>query len=65
MTFPANFKVGFNLFGSEFFSVNLCGQGQVITEPYVPNPCECPNPLLPQQTHKMLPEAEYEDPAAT
>ena len=21
--------------------MRLCGQGQVITEPYVPNPCEC------------------------
>lgn len=38
--FPANFKLGFALFGSEFFSISLCGQGQVITEPYVPNPCE-------------------------
>lgn len=44
--FPTNFKLGFSFFGSEFFSVRLCGQAQVITEPYYPNPCECPNPLL-------------------
>jgi len=25
----------------ELLSVRLCGQAQVITEPYVPNPCEC------------------------
>jgi len=46
--FPANFKLGFSLFGSEFFAVSLCGQGQVITEPYVPNPCECDPPRKKQ-----------------
>lgn len=36
--FPANFKLGFSLFGAEFFAVSLRGQGEVITEPYVPAP---------------------------
>ncbi|HEV3397012.1 MAG TPA: hypothetical protein VG100_12775 [Xanthobacteraceae bacterium] len=39
--FPVDYTVCLSLLGSEFLSVRLCGQGQVITEPYVPNPCEC------------------------
>jgi hypothetical protein len=39
--FPVDYKVGVALFGAELASVRLCGQAQVITEPYVPNPCEC------------------------
>jgi hypothetical protein len=38
---PVDYRVGFALLGHELMSVRLCGQGQVITEPYVPNPCEC------------------------
>jgi hypothetical protein len=38
---PLNYCVGLALFGCEILSVRLCGEGQVITEPYVPNPCEC------------------------
>lgn len=37
---PLNYKVGFSLLGRELACINLCGQGQVITEPYVPYPCE-------------------------
>jgi hypothetical protein len=39
--FPVDYKVGFTLLGTELACVRLCGQGQVITEPYVPNRCEC------------------------
>jgi hypothetical protein len=38
---PVNYCVGLALFGFEVLSVRLCGEGQIITEPYVPNPCEC------------------------
>jgi hypothetical protein len=38
---PLNYCVGLALFGFEVLSVRLCGEGQIITEPYVPNPCEC------------------------
>lgn len=38
---PLNYCVGLGLFGFEILSVRLCGEGQIITEPYVPNPCEC------------------------
>ena len=38
---PMNYCVGLALFGFEVLSVRLCGEGQIITEPYVPNPCEC------------------------
>lgn len=41
---PLNYKVGFNLLGREIACVSLCGQGQFITEPYVPYPCEPRSP---------------------
>lgn len=37
---PANFVAGFSLFGFQLAAVQLCGEAQVITEPYVPNLCE-------------------------
>jgi hypothetical protein len=37
---PADFHVGFSLLGMELMCVRLCGEAQMITEPYVPNPCE-------------------------
>ena len=37
---PANFRLGFSLLGVEVAALNLCGEAQIITEPYVPNPCE-------------------------
>jgi hypothetical protein len=37
---PAAFTVGFSLFGLQLATIRLCGEAQVITEPYVPNPCE-------------------------
>ena len=37
---PANFSVGLRLLGLELLCVRLCGEAQVITEPYRPNPCE-------------------------
>lgn len=41
---PLDYKVGFSLLGRELACIRLCGQGQVITEPYVPYPCE-PRPM--------------------
>jgi hypothetical protein len=41
--FPLNYKIGFNLLGRELACIQLCGAGQVITEPYVPYPCEPPS----------------------
>jgi hypothetical protein len=37
---PANFTLGFGLLGYELICVRLCGEAQIITEPYDPNPCE-------------------------
>ena len=37
---PADFWVGLSLLGVELFRIRLCGEAQVITEPYRPNPCE-------------------------
>lgn len=37
---PLDYRVGLSLLGRELLAVRLCGQGQVITEPYVANPCE-------------------------
>ncbi|MEJ2184970.1 MAG: hypothetical protein P8Z36_03435 [Gemmatimonadota bacterium] len=42
---PANFRLGFSLLGVELAALQLCGEAQVITEPYVRNPCEyCGSP---------------------
>ncbi len=49
---PANFRLGFSVFGVELAALHLCGEAQIITEPYLPNPCErCGTPRqasLPQ-----------------
>jgi hypothetical protein len=37
---PANFRLGFSILGVELGALHLCGEAQVITEPYEPNPCE-------------------------
>ncbi len=37
---PLDYRVGLTLLGAEVLCVRLCGQGQVITEPYIANPCE-------------------------
>jgi hypothetical protein len=37
---PADFSVGFSLLGMELFCIRLCGEAQVINEPYRSNPCE-------------------------
>ncbi len=37
---PANFRLGFSIFGFELAALHLCGEAQIITEPYIPNPCE-------------------------
>ncbi len=37
---PANFTVGLSVLGYELLCVRLCGEAQVINEPYDPNPCE-------------------------
>ncbi len=37
---PANYSVGLSVLGVELLCLRLCGEGQIITEPYVPNPCE-------------------------
>jgi hypothetical protein len=42
---PADFCVGLSLLGMELLSIRLCGEAQIITEPYKPNPCEgCGSP---------------------
>jgi hypothetical protein len=37
---PADFNLGLSVLGLELVCVRLCGEAQIITEPYVPNPCE-------------------------
>jgi hypothetical protein len=37
---PADFCVGLSILGMELMSIRLCGEAQIITEPYKPNPCE-------------------------
>jgi hypothetical protein len=45
---PANFSVGLSLLGMDLLCIRLCGEAQMITEPYVRNPCEyCCEPEPP------------------
>lgn len=37
---PALFSLGLSILGFELVCARLCGEAQVITEPYEPNPCE-------------------------
>jgi hypothetical protein len=37
---PADFSVGLSILGFELLCVRLCGEAQIVTEPYHPNPCE-------------------------
>jgi hypothetical protein len=48
---PADFRVGLSLLGLELLCVRLCGEGQMITEPYHPNPCERCGAPARAQTH--------------
>lgn len=40
MHLPAHFEIGLRVAGRELLCLRLCGEAQVITEPYVPNPAE-------------------------
>ena len=42
---PADFCVGLSVMGIELMNVRLCGEAQIITEPYHPNPCEVCGPI--------------------
>ena len=46
---PANFTVGLSILGFQLMCLRLCGEAQIITEPYHANPCErCDEPAVPQ-----------------
>lgn len=55
---PLDYKVGFTLLGRELACVHLCGQGQMITEPYVPYPCEPQSPRHSAVDVKKIAEQE-------
>jgi len=42
---PADFSVGLSVLGMDLAAIRLCGEAQIITEPYEPNPCEVCAPL--------------------
>lgn len=58
---PANFCVGMSLLGLELLAVRLCGEAQVITEPYQPNPCERCGKLA-MQAYEHLPSFTLKEP---
>jgi hypothetical protein len=43
---PADFSVGLSVLGMEVMCLRLCGEAQMITEPYQPNPCERCGPTV-------------------
>jgi hypothetical protein len=42
---PVDMSIGINLLGHELACIRLCGEAQLINEPYRPNPCEICEPL--------------------
>jgi hypothetical protein len=46
---PADFAVSFSMLGVDFGTIRLCGEAQIITEPYRPNPCETCGPTISRQ----------------
>jgi len=44
---PADFSVGLSLLGIQLLCVRLCGEAQMISEAYHPNPCEHCGGVLP------------------
>lgn len=40
MHLPADFTVGLSVLGMQLLCIRLCGEAQMINEPYRPNPCE-------------------------
>jgi hypothetical protein len=56
---PANFTLGFGLLGYEILCVRLCGEAQIITEPYDPNPCEdCEDERRPDRPPRNKPPVD-------
>jgi hypothetical protein len=51
---PADFAVGFSFLGMELGAIRLCGEAQVITEPYRPNPCENCGPVVTRPDPQLL-----------
>jgi hypothetical protein len=46
---PADFSVGLSVLGMDLAAIRLCGEAQIITEPYRPNPCEICTPMPQSQ----------------
>jgi hypothetical protein len=51
---PADFKVGLSVLGFQLVCLRVCGEGQIITEPYVPNPCERCEPSEQSPPHEFV-----------
>lgn len=57
---PANFALGLSVLGYDIACVRLCGEAQVINEPYRPNPCEICGRV--HQTPHPIPVPEPDEP---
>jgi hypothetical protein len=57
---PANFALGLSVLGYDIACVRLCGEAQVINEPYRPNRCEMCGRVerTPQPTPTPVPEPD-------
>jgi hypothetical protein len=53
---PADFTVGMSVLGVELMAVRLCGEAEMITEPYRPGPCEVAGRPEPGPDLTPLPE---------
>jgi hypothetical protein len=53
---PADFTVGMSVLGMELMAIRLCGEAQMIMEPYVAGPCETVGEAEVGPTLTPLPE---------
>ncbi len=54
---PADFTVGFSILGFQLLCIRLCGEAQIITEPYHPNPCEqCDDIAIQPTVTRVVPK---------
>lgn len=51
---PSTYTIGLSILGYELVAVRLCGETQLITEPFRPNPCE-----ICGRVHRTLDDATH------
>jgi hypothetical protein len=61
---PSTYTIGLSVLGYELVALRLCGETQLITEPFVPNPCEVCGKVhrVPGEVSHVVPVGTVEQP---